>query len=102
VLNDFGFRGVSVAIKNMVGQPFNYFDGSDTVIASKMIRDVYNTDTIFGKSIPATEHSIMTLKGEDGELELMERVLKHTQQVLLHVYLILISLELALNIGVLN
>jgi hypothetical protein len=68
-----------------------------------MIRDVYNTDTIFGKSIPATEHSIMTLKGEDGELELMERVLKHTQQVLLHVYLILIiSLELALNIGVLN
>jgi hypothetical protein len=45
----------------------------------------------------------MTLKGEDGELELMERVLKHTQQVLLHVYLILIiSLELALNIGVLN
>jgi hypothetical protein len=27
--------------------PFN-FDGSDTVIASKMIRDVYNnTDTIF-------------------------------------------------------
>jgi hypothetical protein len=44
----------------------------------------------------------MTLKGEDGELELMERV-KHTQQVLLHVYLILIiSLELALNIGVLN
>jgi hypothetical protein len=32
----------------------------------------------------------MTLKGEDGELELMERVLKHTQQVLLHVYLILI------------
>jgi hypothetical protein len=63
-----------------------------------MIRDVYNTDTIFGKSIPATEHSIMTLKGEDGELELMERVL-HIQQVLLHVYLILIiSLELALNI----
>jgi hypothetical protein len=27
--------------QNMVGQPI--FDGSDTVIASKMIRDVYNT-----------------------------------------------------------
>jgi nicotinamide phosphoribosyltransferase len=101
VLNDFGFRGVSSVQSAKHGGSAHLinFDGSDTVIASKMIRDVYNTDTIFGKSIPATEHSIMTLKGEDGELELMERVL-HTQQVLLHVYLILIiSLELALNIG---
>jgi nicotinamide phosphoribosyltransferase len=47
---------------------------SDTVVASKLIRELYNTDTIFGKSIP-TEHSIMTLKGEEGELELMKRVL---------------------------
>jgi nicotinamide phosphoribosyltransferase len=41
-----------------------------------LIRDVYNTDRVYGLSIPATEHSIMTLKGEEGELELMMRVLK--------------------------
>ena len=30
---------------------------------------------MYGLSIPATEHSIMTLKGEEGELEMMRRVL---------------------------
>lgn len=78
VLNDFGFRGVSSVQSAKHGGSAHLinFDGSDTVIASKLIREVYNTDTIYGKSIPATEHSVMTLKGEEGELELMERVLK--------------------------
>lgn len=78
VLNDFGFRGVSSVQSAKIGGSAHLvnFKGSDTVIASKLIRDVYNTDTIYGLSIPATEHSIMTLKGEEGELELMERVLK--------------------------
>lgn len=77
VLNDFGFRGVSSVQSAKIGGSAHLvnFLGSDTVIASKLIRDVYNTDRIFGLSIPATEHSIMTLKGEEGELELMKRVL---------------------------
>jgi nicotinic acid phosphoribosyltransferase len=52
VLNDFGFRGVSSVQSAKHGGSAHLinFDGSDTVIASKMIRDVYNTDTIFGKS----------------------------------------------------
>lgn len=78
VLNDFGFRGVSSVQSAKIGGSAHLvnFRGSDTIVASKLIRDVYNTDTIYGLSIPATEHSIMTLKGEEGELELMERVLK--------------------------
>lgn len=78
VLNDFGFRGVSSVESAKIGGSAHLvnFLGSDTVIASKLIRDVYNTDRIFGQTIPATEHSIMTLKGEEGELELMERVLR--------------------------
>lgn len=77
VLNDFGFRGVSSvqSAKNGGSAHLVNFLGSDTVIASKLIRDIYNTERIFGLSIPATEHSIMTLKGEAGELELMKRVL---------------------------
>ncbi len=78
VLNDFGFRGVSSVQSAKIGGSAHLvnFRGSDTVIASKLIRDIYNTDIIYGQSIPATEHSIMTLKGEEGELELMERVLR--------------------------
>ena len=77
VLNDFGFRGVSSVQSAKIGGSAHLvnFRGSDTIVASKLIRDVYNTDTIYGLSIPATEHSIMTLKGEEGELELMKRVL---------------------------
>jgi nicotinamide phosphoribosyltransferase len=44
-------------------------------MGSKFIVENYNTDTIYGLSIPATEHSIMTLRGEEGELDLMKRVL---------------------------
>lgn len=78
VLNDFGFRGVSSVQSAKIGGSAHLvnFKGSDTVIASKLVRDIYNTDTIYGLSIPATEHSIMTLKGEEGEVELMKRVLK--------------------------
>jgi nicotinamide phosphoribosyltransferase len=77
VLNDFGFRGVSSVQSAKIGGSAHLvnFKGSDTVIASKLIRDIYNTETVYGLSIPATEHSIMTLKGEEGELELMKRVL---------------------------
>lgn len=77
VLNDFGFRGVSSVESASIGGAAHLvnFDGSDNVIASKLINDTYNTELIYGKSIPATEHSIMTLRGEDGELEMMKRVL---------------------------
>jgi nicotinamide phosphoribosyltransferase len=77
VLNDFGFRGVSSVQSAKIGGSAHLvnFRGSDTVVASQMIRELYNTDTIYGLSIPATEHSIMTLKGEEGELEMMRRVL---------------------------
>ena len=78
VLNDFGFRGVSSVQSAKIGGSAHLvnFKGSDTVIASKLVRDIYNTETVYGLSIPATEHSIMTLKGEEGEVELMERVLR--------------------------
>ncbi len=77
VLNDFGFRGVSSVQSAGIGGSAHLvnFRGSDTIMASKYIRDYYNTETVYGLSIPATEHSIMTLKGEEGELEMMRRVL---------------------------
>jgi nicotinamide phosphoribosyltransferase len=77
VLNDFGFRGVSSVESAGIGGSAHLvnFRGSDTLMGSKYIVENYDTDSVFGLSVPATEHSIMTLKGEEGEIELMKRVL---------------------------
>ena len=78
VLNDFGFRGVSSVQSAAIGGSAHLvnFLGSDTTIASKQICEYYNTERVFGLSVPATEHSIMTMRGEAGEVEMMKRVLQ--------------------------
>jgi len=77
VLNDFGFRGVSSveSAKNGGSAHLVNFQGSDTIIANTVINDVYHSK-FRGMSIPATEHSIMTIKGEKGEVEMMRRTLE--------------------------
>ena len=78
VLNDFGFRGVSSVESAGLGGSAHLvnFDGSDNLAASVLARKYYNTKTVFGKSIPATEHSICTLLGKEGELDVFKHVLK--------------------------
>lgn len=78
VLNDFGFRGVSSVESAGIGGAAHLmnFDGSDNLAASTLIRRYYNTKTVFGKSIPATEHSICTLLGKEGELDVFKHILK--------------------------
>jgi nicotinamide phosphoribosyltransferase len=77
ILNDFGLRGVSSvqSAENGGSAHCINFMGSDNLAAQSCINRYYNTDKVYVKSIPATEHSIMTLKGEEGEAELMEMVL---------------------------
>lgn len=77
VLNDFGFRGVSSvqSARNGGSAHLVNFLGSDTTIASKGICEFYNSERVYGLSVPATEHSIMTLRGEEGEADIMEAVL---------------------------
>jgi nicotinamide phosphoribosyltransferase len=78
VLNDFGFRGVSSVQSAGIGGSAHLvnFLGSDTTYASKRICEYYNSDRVFGLSVPATEHSIMTMRGEAGEVEMMRRTLE--------------------------
>lgn len=78
MLNDFGFRGVSSVESAEIGGFAHLvnFDGSDNVVASKLILDYYKAEKVYGKSIPATEHSIMTLKGPIGEYGMIKRVLE--------------------------
>lgn len=77
VLNDFGARGVSSMQSALVGGSAHLlnFLGSDTTIASTGIFKYYNSDLV-GASVPATEHSIMTIKGEAGEIDMMRRTLE--------------------------
>lgn len=77
VLNDFGFRGVSSvqSARNGGSGHLVNFLGSDTVIANVVINDIYNSK-IRGLSVPATEHSIMTIKGEEGEMDMVRRTLE--------------------------
>ncbi|HVW95413.1 MAG TPA: nicotinate phosphoribosyltransferase [Mucilaginibacter sp.] len=78
VLNDFGFRGVSSVESAKLGGTAHLlnFDGSDNLAGSKMAIDYYDATKVYGLSIPATEHSICTLLGEQGELEVFRHVLK--------------------------
>jgi len=77
VLNDFGFRGVSSVESAKLGGAAHLlnFSGSDNLAGSAMAINYYNTKKVYGMSIPATEHSICTLLGKEGELEILRHVL---------------------------
>jgi len=77
VLNDFGFRGVSSVESAKLGGAAHLlsFSGSDNLAASVMAKNYYNAQKVYGQSIPATEHSICTLLGQQGEQEVFKHVL---------------------------
>lgn len=77
VLNDFGFRGVSSVESAGLGSSAHLinFRGSDTLAGSVLAKRYYNAKEIAGVSIPATEHSICTLMGKEGELDIFKHVL---------------------------
>lgn len=78
VLNDFGFRGVSSVESAGLGGSAHLinFNGSDNLMAGAFAQDYYNTKEVYGLSIPATEHSICTLLGKEGELDVFKHLLK--------------------------
>lgn len=67
-LHDFGARGVSSSESAMIGGMGHLinFMGTDTVEAIVGARRYYD-EPIAGFSIPASEHSIMTLEGQENE-----------------------------------
>ena len=76
-LHDFGARGVSSRESAALGgmaHCFN-FQGSDTQVGIQYANHYYN-HPMAAFSIPATEHSIMTVRGRDGELAQMRLFLE--------------------------
>ncbi len=78
VLNDFGFRGVSSVESAGLGGSAHLinFRGSDTIAGSVLAKRYYGASEMAGLSVPATEHSICTLLGKEGELEVFKHVLE--------------------------
>lgn len=76
MLHDFGMRGVSSMESAAIGGAAHLvnFSGTDTVIALTFLREYYEAD-MAGFSVPATEHSVMTALGREGEFEQVDRLL---------------------------
>ena len=75
-LHDFGYRGVSsMETAALAGAAHLVnFMGTDTMAAIGLARNHYG-EPMAGFSIPATEHSIMTARGPEGEADIVRQIL---------------------------
>lgn len=77
VMNNFGLRGSTCPEAATIADMSHLVNahGTDCALGSEAAMDYYNTYKVYGSTIPATEHSVMTLNGEEGECDKMEDVL---------------------------
>lgn len=77
-LHDFGFRGASSYETAGIGGAAHLinFKGTDTLAAMEVAMDYYSADiATLAYSVAATEHSIMTSRGSDGEEQIVSDLL---------------------------
>src|SRR6201991_53574 len=78
--HDFSFRGMSGiedAVMSGAGHLLS-FSGTDTIPAIDFLERYYNADCekeLIGGSVPATEHSVMCMGTQDGEIKTFERLI---------------------------
>jgi nicotinamide phosphoribosyltransferase len=79
MLHDFGYRGAATheaAEIGGLGHLINFL-GTDTLPAMLLGVEHYNADlNTLAFSVPATEHSVMTAKGESGEFGVVDQLLE--------------------------
>lgn len=78
MLHDFGYRGTTSEEAAAIGGAAHLvnFKGTDTLAAMRLAHEFYGAsydDLAF--SVPATEHSIMTARGREGELDVLDQLL---------------------------
>lgn len=79
--HDFSFRGLSGIQDGIISGSAHLtsFYGTDTVLAIDLLENYYHADVtkeIVGVSVPATEHSVMAMGLQDGELETFRRLIE--------------------------
>ena len=78
MLHDFGYRGTSSDESAKVGGMAHLvnFLGTDTVVSMEAAMEYYNADMNgLAYSVAATEHSVMTARGRDGEAGILDQLL---------------------------
>ncbi len=81
--HDFSFRGLSGIQDSLLSGAAHLtsFWGTDTVPAIDMVEEYYSANSDeepVGFSVPATEHSVMCMGMQDGELETFRRLINET------------------------
>ena len=82
--HDFSARGMSGINDSVTSGAAHLlsFTGTDTIAALDYLEDYYfganSPDTFLGGSVPATEHSVMCLGGEDDEIGTIRRLITET------------------------
>lgn len=81
--HDFSFRGLSGMQDSLLSGAAHLtsFWGTDTVPAIDMVEEYYGANAEkepVGFSVPATEHSVMCMGMQDGELETFRRLINET------------------------
>lgn len=87
-LHDFGFRGATCYEAASIGGAAHLinFLGTDTVVGMEMAMNYYNAELEnLAFSVPATEHSIMTALGREGEEQVVENLLDNHPEGILSV-----------------
>jgi nicotinamide phosphoribosyltransferase len=76
-LHDFGFRGVScVEEAAFLGAAHLVnFMGTDTQVAMDLLNQFYGAPRVCAVTVPASEHSMMTLRGRAGEADMVGDIL---------------------------
>ena len=87
MLHDFGYRGASSTESSRLAGSAHLlsFSGTDTMPSLAIPANYYNTDEIQGFSVQATEHSVMTAMGPDGEMEQAINVVQNAHDGILSI-----------------
>ena len=85
MLHDFGYRGSSSTESSMLSGSAHLlsFSGTDTIPALTVPENYYNDSALYGFSVQATEHSVMTSMGPDGEISQILNVIDNAKNGIL-------------------
>lgn len=87
MLHDFGYRGTTSTESAMLSGSAHLlsFSGTDTIPALTIPENYYNDSELYGFSVQATEHSVMTSLGPEGEIEQILNVIDNAKEGILSI-----------------
>ena len=87
MLHDFGYRGATSTESSRLSGSAHLlsFSGTDTIPALSIPGNYYNDPDIYGFSVQATEHSVMTSLGPEGEFKQILNVIDSAKEGILSI-----------------